>query len=535
MMPISGGDVLDQVACSPDVTWTTGNVAEAFPGVFTSLSFTFIHESVDRGFRETFYRLGVFTRDQVQVPDKAEDQFWTVFAGRAAANMAVFRRIAGLIPGTSATAVEQQLFGYVRPTTVDHNTYGRYPAIFLKAPRAVITLPKREDAMFARLREWRLQQLSRIPDLDEAGCLAVLADARARFEAIMNEHMTVAFVSSALAERLAAMVAKIDLPGLEARLLSGVGTDENEVASDLWLLAHDQIDLTTFLDRHGYHGPNEGQLHSVTWREDPAPVLARLDDYRAIPLDSPRAPRRRSGEQAAVRRAADTELAAHTSGLRRRSIRTVTNLTARWLMLREQGKAGYLLTFDVGKAAARRLGGHLVARGVLAEASDVFHLTYDELFAQPADSCKDLVDARRALYQERLDLRLPKAWDGLPEVVPATGYADRDAAAGLVIKGVAASNGTAEGRARVVRDPATTELDDGDILVCETTDPSWVSLFMVAGAVVTDFGGMLSHGPIVARELGIPCVCGTETGSTRIRDGQRIRVDGTLGTVEVLG
>jgi pyruvate,water dikinase len=86
----------------------------------------------------------------------------------------------------------------------------------------------------------------------------------------------------------------------------------------------------------------------------------------------------------------------------------------------------------------------------------------------------------------------------------------------------------------VVRDPANTELDDGDILVCETTDPGWVSLFLVAGGVVTDFGGLLSHGPIVARELGIPCVCGTEDGSNRIRDGQRIRVDGDRGTVEVL-
>jgi pyruvate,water dikinase len=82
--------------------------------------------------------------------------------------------------------------------------------------------------------------------------------------------------------------------------------------------------------------------------------------------------------------------------------------------------------------------------------------------------------------------------------------------------------------------PGETELDEGDILFCETTDPGWVSLFLVAGGVVTDFGGLLSHGPIVARELGIPCVCGTEDGSTRICDGQRIRVDGDRGTVEVL-
>ena len=82
---------------------------------------------------------------------------------------------------------------------------------------------------------------------------------------------------------------------------------------------------------------------------------------------------------------------------------------------------------------------------------------------------------------------------------------------------------------------AEVELDDGDILVCETTDPSWVSLFLVAGGVVTDHGGLLSHGPIVARELGIPCVCGTGDGSHRIQDGQLLRLDGDAGEVEVIG
>jgi pyruvate,water dikinase len=109
-----------------------------------------------------------------------------------------------------------------------------------------------------------------------------------------------------------------------------------------------------------------------------------------------------------------------------------------------------------------------------------------------------------------------------------------DAPPGTVVTGVAASGGVVEGRVRLVRDPATAEVDDGDVLVCETTDPGWTALFMVAGALVTDHGGMLSHGPIVARELGLPCVCGTRDASRRLRDGQRVRVDGGAGRVEVL-
>ena len=526
---------LDTETCRPGMTWTTGNVAEAFPGVFTTFGFSYIHEPMELAFRRMFVRLGVFPPSEVRVPEDTDDMFWTVFAGRAAANIDKFREIAGLTPGTSATAVEQQLFGYVRPETVDDNSRRRYPRIFAKAPAAVVTLPRRHDVMVARLRRWRLDQLGLTPGLDEAGCLGLLADARRRFEEIMVLHLIVAFVSSGLADRLAEMVTAAGLEGLEARLLSGVGSDENEVAHDLWALAHGELDLAAFNDRHGYHGPNEGQLSGVSWREDPSPVLARLEDYRAIAADSPRAPRRRSAEQEAIRRRATAELAACVPALRRRTISLTASLAARFLALREQGKAGYLLTFDVARAAARRLGALLVERGVLETAEDVFHFAYEELRAQPGAGGRVLVTERAKRYAGHTTLRLPKSWTGLLEPTRVGSDAGDLLLAGEQITGVAASGGVVEGRARVVRDPGATELDDGDILVCETTDPSWVSLFLVAGGVVTDHGGLLSHGSIVARELGIPCVCGTGQGSHRIVDGQRLRLDGDRGVVEVLG
>jgi len=121
-----------------------------------------------------------------------------------------------------------------------------------------------------------------------------------------------------------------------------------------------------------------------------------------------------------------------------------------------------------------------------------------------------------------------------PIVVGTDGAGGPGAPAGTVLDGVGAGGGVVEGRARVVTDPEKTELDDGDLLVCEATDPSWIALFVVAAGVVTDLGGMLSHGAIVARELGIPCVVGTRTASRAIRDGQRIRVDGERGVVELL-
>ncbi|MDS1114828.1 PEP-utilizing enzyme [Gordonia westfalica] len=528
-------ETLDSADVPASTTWTTGNVAEAFPGVFSAFGISFVFGPMEMAFRRMFHDLGAYPASEVRVPDDVGDCFWSLFAGWGAGNIDKFREVANVLPGTSATAIELQLFGYVRPDTVDANTAARYPAIVAKAPRWVIGVPKRHDRMFAELRRWRLSQLPRISSLDEAGCLAVLADARTRFEDIMSIHMGVAFISSALADKVAEAASAAGMEGLEQHLLSGVGSDENEVAYDLWALAHGKISEQEFIDRHGYHGPNEGQLYGITWRENMAPIRSRLADYRAIDSDNPRAPQHRSAAQRQLRDDALARLLAVTPRLRKRPTAWIVSVAARFLALREQGKAGYLITYDVARAAARRLGDILVERGVIDDREHVFHLRYDALVAGISGDPRDVVAERIDQFNRRQAIRIPRAWAGYPSVMKVDENSGDALGIGDVVTGVAASAGQVEGRARVVRDPAGTELDDGDILVCETTDPSWVSLFMVAGGVVTDFGGLLSHGPIVAREIGIPCVCGTETGSRKIQDGQTLRVDGDTGEVTVIG
>jgi pyruvate,water dikinase len=103
------------------------------------------------------------------------------------------------------------------------------------------------------------------------------------------------------------------------------------------------------------------------------------------------------------------------------------------------------------------------------------------------------------------------------------------------IEGLGVSPGVVEGIARVIIDPATSDpLEPGEILVCGATDPSWVGHFLVAAALVIDVGGPMSHGAIVARELGVPCVINTIVGTSRLRTGDTVRIDGTSGTVELL-
>ncbi len=171
--------------------------------------------------------------------------------------------------------------------------------------------------------------------------------------------------------------------------------------------------------------------------------------------------------------------------------------------------------------------------GVLGQPDDVFYLTVGELLDRVPPDAKELAVARRARRDEYLQLELPEAWTGQP--VPIRIAAGPAAAPGDVISGLAVSPGVVEGRARVVLDPACSEaLEPGEILVSETTDPSWASLFLVAGGLVIDIGGAISHGAIVARELGVPCVINTKVGTKRLRTGDYLRVDGDSGTVTVL-
>jgi pyruvate,water dikinase len=105
---------------------------------------------------------------------------------------------------------------------------------------------------------------------------------------------------------------------------------------------------------------------------------------------------------------------------------------------------------------------------------------------------------------------------------------------GDVITGSPVSPGVVEGVVHVIFNPHETQLAPGEILVCPGTDPAWTPLFMVAGGLITEVGGMMTHGSVVAREYGIPAVVGVHQATTRLKTGQRIRMDGTAGKISIL-
>lgn len=209
--------------------------------------------------------------------------------------------------------------------------------------------------------------------------------------------------------------------------------------------------------------------------------------------------------------------------------------------LREQQVSQLTLAWPVFRRALARIGEVLVARSVIADPDDVYFLSRIELVTlfegDHVDHTADVI-ARRMRWSEQRRLVAPLVIGRIPRMLEtlleAADRAMRDPheSSPDAVRGMPASPGRAAGRARVVR--SADEFDrvqPGDILVCPVTTPSWTRLFARAAAVVTDVGSPASHASIIAREYGIPAVVGTGDGTSRIRDGETVTVDGGAGLV----
>jgi pyruvate,water dikinase len=201
---------------------------------------------------------------------------------------------------------------------------------------------------------------------------------------------------------------------------------------------------------------------------------------------------------------------------------------------REYPKYGIVSRYAIYKQALLAEAERLARAGVLREREDIFYLTFPELHDVVRTNRVDeqLIRQRKHAFRSYHALTPPRVITSDGEVV-AGAYRRDDLPAGALV-GLPVSAGTVEGRARVVRDMAEADLAPGDILVTTFTDPSWTPLFVTISGLVTEVGGLMTHGAVIAREYGLPAVVGVEHATRLIRDGQRIRVHGTHGYIEFL-
>ena len=293
-----------------------------------------------------------------------------------------------------------------------------------------------------------------------------------------------------------------------------------------------------------------------TWRENPTPIVEAIRGYLTSDYDYEKDVKQlRENRDAAV--AAMWALVPSTvAQADRDKLRSALDLALKMTPLTPD----HHFYMDQGTYARVRLvlmavGRKLAEQSVFQEADDVMFLTYHELRVISADPAafdvKSLVAQRRTQRQAAFGRR-PRLWAGtithwsLHEEPYKQGNWDwpgiyersKEAArpAGGKLRGLGASAGVVEGTARVVDSPEQfDQVQKGELLICKMTSPAWVVLFTKIAGLVTDSGGALSHPAVVSREFGIPAVVGTRTATQTIKTGQRLRVDGAAGTVEVLG
>jgi phosphoenolpyruvate synthase/pyruvate phosphate dikinase len=292
-----------------------------------------------------------------------------------------------------------------------------------------------------------------------------------------------------------------------------------------------------FLDSYGMRCPGEIDITRPRWSEEPSnlvPVI--LSTIRNLEPD-PRAARVERNRREAQEM--QENLVGRLAGLRggRRKTRKFLAMTRRlqnFAGYREYPKYLMMRHYLILKQALLAEAATLVESGVLGRADDVHYLSFEEFreAVRTGEVDPDLITRRRARFDADARLTPPRIITSDGEV-PAGSYEDTRAPAGT-LPGIAASAGTVEGRARIVPDLTNADVEPGDILVTTFTDPGWTPIFLSVSGVVTEVGGAMTHGAIVAREYGLPAVVGVEDATRRIRDGQRIRVDGTAGYVQLL-
>ena len=295
-------------------------------------------------------------------------------------------------------------------------------------------------------------------------------------------------------------------------------------------------ELDAFLEEFGHRASSEMNLSRPRWRNDPSMLLRTVRST----LDGGKANAHREHLDELTAAAADARTTLETRAgegflgpLKRPVVRRLIGIYRGGIQLREHHKHGAALAFAAAHDAVREAGEVLAADGRLDDPDDVWYLRRDELVAALDGEGPIEVDVaeRRRAHERDAEMTPPPVLtsDGeTPTVSTDTDFSD------ATLVGTPVSAGVGEGPARVVHDPAEESLRRGEILVAPSTDVGWTPLFQNAAGLVMEVGGRMTHGALVAREYGIPAVVSVEEATTIIETGERLRIDGSAGTVELL-
>jgi len=560
-----------------ETVWSNVNVGEALPGVATPVTWSIAGAFSEEGFQQAFATLGCRVPKSAKLVGNVHGRFYL--------NLTQFMRIAAQVPWLDPRTLVELGGGSggdeVSAQVADVSKRGFFARLPVTAARLAKEQLRLDDEVL-RFEEYaekarRLHSALDLAILPDEGVARKIRDVQALLARTGTVMLTCA--SSALGSHLALKtvlerVAPLDAERLAQSLTSGIRDLESarpaigilrianvarrepdareailrDATVDLGAIPDGQTRraLASFLERYGDRAVREAELSTPRWGEDPRPVLTMLrialrGEARDVEASLLRARAQADAETSRLMpklNILEQTLVRHLVARAQKSARLRESMRS-WVtrvlgMLRQTIVDGdrRLLRRDPELAADQRA---LAERGSpLAAIGPAFFLTIDELVTALRTSRAELaplVRARRAEFardQARPDP--PGTFVGAPPpvVLPPSG--------GDLLRGLPASPGVVEGRARVMLGAQEIgSLEPGEILVVHTTDVGWTPLFLIAAGVVTELGGPLSHAAVVAREFGVPSVVNVRGATIAIRTGDRVRVDGDRGVVERMG
>jgi pyruvate,water dikinase len=562
--------------------YTRGNADEVGPEPYSPLGWSLTWEQgMSPGTADGWCSLGGFTPEEFSWPVPETFGNW----GGYLYNQVSVGRVFGVrAPGGSPDIVDEQFFGknpVVPPYVPDPRDESAERSEAIGARFAEVLAATGEPAYLtefvAQVRAWAKERpdLAALPDGD---LIAYGRTANRRQRPTWDVYCVVTLCATVGPGVVGPIAASLGYPGAVVELFSAIGGVASAATAErVWRLsrlARNSERVSAELDAgidgvigrlrasadpaaqafteefehllavDGHRGPNEWDISSDSWVLRPELPLSMIDQLRrqgddqAPDLRAAAVVARREQLAAELMQAASADEA--TKDLLEAGLRSGTV----FFQAREQVKDAAVRAMLEAKLPFVELGRRLAERGVIEHPKHVFLLLdseLDQIVAAPEGWRERL--AQRAADFAELGERVPPYVVVHGQPIPpisqwprrAGDGAKAKAAAGDELQGIGVSPGVASGRARVGAGLADlTDLEPGDIIVCSTTDPSWVPLFLVAGGVVCDIGAPSSHAAIVSREIGVPCVVSVAGARERIADGTPVEIDGVAGTVRVL-
>jgi pyruvate,water dikinase len=550
----TAGEAWDEI--DPRVRYLTrANVGEVMPDAVTPLTWTTVAAFLEHGFQAVTATAGLRPRDA--------PPFLVLYRHHLYLNLSLSAQVGARLPGVSAQDAERLVLGGGAGATLPRVGAAGLLALSGVAMR-LLGLARRLPAEVEACAEI-VRGLPSAAAIDAAapGALGrMLRGFLLTGRRVATAHIA---VSGASAVRLAVLGRVIPAAGPSAarvnRLVAGLEDIESvEPATALEAIAAEAADrpewsawlrrpaeetatelrrgrapaglaprLDAFLARFGHRAVSEGELRAAAWEDDAVPVLGALHGM----LDTTGAPGFGRRAAAETRRAEEEALLAPLGLVRRAVVRQTLVGAQNGIRARERTKSLAIALVHHGRRLARAAARHLVETGAIADADDVYFLTLDELVSALEGGAvpRAAIGRRRRAHARASGLAVPRDVD-LRGGAPDAGPAAPEASAPLA--GLGVSGGVASGPARVVVDAARARLEPGEVLVAPVLDAGYGPLLAVAAGAVAEVGGLLSHGSVVARELGVPCVVDVPGATRRIATGDRVTVNGDSGTITLV-